>query len=58
MLRGSRSWAGVGHDSALSPVPPPRYLDAPWHRGIVQQQLQDVEADDEHRDALGGAGRE
>lgn len=58
MLGMSGLQARVGHDSSLFLVPLPRYLDAPWHRSIVQQQLQDVEADDEHRDALGGAGRE
>lgn len=36
--------------------PPPRYLDTPRHRGVIQQQLQDVEADDEHRDPLGREG--
>lgn len=55
---GNGPQASVGYGSSLSPVPPARYLDAPWHRGIVQQELQDVEADDEHGDALGGAGRE
>lgn len=46
-------------DTTLScPILPPRYLDASWHCSIIQQQLQDVEADNEHRDALGGAGSE
>lgn len=46
-----------GHGSGLSPPFPRGYLDAPGHRSIVQQQLQDVEADDEHGDALGGVQR-
>lgn len=44
-------------DTGLHPIPSSEYLDAPWHCGIIQQQLQDVEADDEHGGALRGAGR-
>lgn len=41
-----------GWGSLLFPQPPSSphlgYLHAPRHRSVIQQQLQDVEADDEH----------
>lgn len=57
MLGRSSPWPGW-YVTPHCPASPSGYLHAPWHRGIVQQQLQDVEADDEHRDALGGSQRD